>query len=1062
MISKMKNDEFANIAAGGVSTEGKGLEASKPEVFTKEVWALESAEAPYIFPPKMHTGEELYRELERQKEQYRPFMRKLAPVFETLEQRQELKEFYWREETEADRTDFPGVLEGRGEWQKVTVPHYGGPLGNAVTYYRTGFSAERNSDEGIYILFRGVDYIADVFVNGALAGSHEGFFAPFELDITKYVKAGENTLVVRVKNDFVHKRNERRRGETMYGGDKIYAATGPGYDDPQMGWHHCPPGMGIWQPVYVEVKNRCSIRDIYVRPLPEEDRAEVWMEIFKSDPGYQEIQVNLSLYGRNFRDTVFENLCYKPSTGCAVGLGDSFTEANLTATGEIERPVQLFMEKGMNYLRIPISMKGFRWWTQKVPYLYEIQAELRDREGRVLHRASQSFGMRSFYMDTEEVPRGNFYLNGEKIRLRGANTMGHEQQCVMKGDMEQLTEDILLAKICNMNFLRLTQRPVQEEVYEYCDMLGLMTQTDLPLFGVLRIPQFAEALRQAEEMEKIVRKHPCNILVSYINEPFPNAYNQPHRHLSRANLMRFFTCADEVVKMNNPERVTKHVDGDYDPPSTTLPDNHCYTMWYNGSGVDAGALHKGYWLPVKKDWNYGCGEFGTEGLDSLEMMEKYYPREWLPDAAGGEKDWTPAKIVASQSWNFHFFFYDTPHTLRGWIQASREHQAWAAKWMTEAFRRNSRIVSMAIHLFIDAFPAGWMKAIMDADRNPKPAYFAYRDALTPVMLSLRTDRMSYHPGERVSVEVWGCNDENKNYENMKICYQAEWCKENGAREWYDNTARGKMIGQGAVRTGLPLCSSAYLGSVEFEIPQEIEQEEGRGKILFTAGILTEEGVLLHYNQMALQVREDCHVAGTAGACLIGERGKAYEAARELDLKVRTRKEMQPGDVFLADDWKAFEIIEEEVLAEVLRGRKLVFLELEPGSYRIGQAVVTVKGSGMLPMHFVSTDTGHRLVENFEAFDFSNWYDKKEDRITPILDTTFTGEGFRPILQSGNTDENGEWGHAAAAAEIPMGLGRIYVCQVKLAGRMADNPAAKEFAVEMIKPENGDRKGEEEK
>lgn len=1062
MISKMKNDEFANIAAGGVSTEGKGLEASKPEVFTKEVWTLESAEAPYTFPPKMHTREELYRELERQKEQYRPFMRKLAPAFETLEQRQELKEFYWREETEADRTDFPGVLEGRGEWQKVTVPHYGGPLGNAVTYYRTGFSAERNSDEGIYLLFRGVDYIADVFVNGALAGSHEGFFAPFELDITKYVKAGENTLVVRVKNDFVHKRNERRRGETMYGGDKIYAATGPGYDDPQMGWHHCPPGMGIWQPVYVEVKNRCSIRDIYVRPLPEEDRAEVWMEIFKSDPGYQEIQVNLSLYGRNFRDTVFENLCYKPSTGCAVGLGDSFTEANLTATGEIERPVQLFMEKGMNYLRIPISMKGFRWWTQKVPYLYEIQAELRDREGRVLHRASQSFGMRSFYMDTEEVPRGNFYLNGEKIRLRGANTMGHEQQCVMKDDMEQLTEDILLAKICNMNFLRLTQRPVQKEVYEYCDMLGLMTQTDLPLFGVLRIPQFAEALRQAEEMEKIVRKHPCNILVSYINEPFPNAYNQPHRHLSRANLMRFFTCADEVVKMNNPERVTKHVDGDYDPPSTTLPDNHCYTMWYNGSGVDAGALHKGYWLPVKKDWNYGCGEFGTEGLDSLEMMEKYYPREWLPDAAGGEKDWTPAKIVASQSWNFHFFFYDTPHTLRGWIQASREHQAWAAKWMTEAFRRNSRIVSMAIHLFIDAFPAGWMKAIMDADRNPKPAYFAYRDALTPVMLSLRTDRMSYHPGERVSVEVWGCNDENKNYENMKICYQAEWCKENGAREWYDNTARGKMIGQGAVRTGLPLCSSAYLGSVEFEIPQEIEQEEGRGKILFTVGILTEEGVLLHYNQMALQVREDCHVAGTAGACLIGERGKAYEAARELDLKVRTRKEMQPGDVFLADDWKAFEIIEEEVLAEVLRGRKLVFLELEPGSYRIGQAVVTVKGSGMLPMHFVSTDTGHRLVENFEAFDFSNWYDKKEDRITPILDTTFTGEGFRPILQSGNTDENGEWGHAAAAAEIPMGLGRIYVCQVKLAGRMADNPAAKEFAVEMIKPENGDRKGEEEK
>jgi beta-galactosidase/beta-glucuronidase len=63
--------------------------------------------------------------------------------------------------------------------------------------------------------------------------------------------------------------------------------------------------------------------------------------------------------------------------------------------------------------------------------------------------------------------------------------MGHEQQCVAKEEWDQLRDDILLAKICNMNFLRITQRPVQPEVYDYCDMLGLMTQTDLPLFGVL-------------------------------------------------------------------------------------------------------------------------------------------------------------------------------------------------------------------------------------------------------------------------------------------------------------------------------------------------------------------------------------------------------------------------------------------------------------------------------------------------------------------------------------------------------------------------------------------------
>ena len=62
--------------------------------------------------------------------------------------------------------------------------------------------------------------------------------------------------------------------------------------------------------------------------------------------------------------------------------------------------------------------------------------------------------------------------------------MGFEQNDVMREDFEQLINDILLAKLCNMNFFRLTQRPVQKEVYDYCDRIGLMTQTDLPLLAL--------------------------------------------------------------------------------------------------------------------------------------------------------------------------------------------------------------------------------------------------------------------------------------------------------------------------------------------------------------------------------------------------------------------------------------------------------------------------------------------------------------------------------------------------------------------------------------------------
>ncbi|MBP3360909.1 MAG: hypothetical protein J6N52_08660 [Clostridia bacterium] len=51
-----------------------------------------------------------------------------------------------------------------------------------------------------------------------------------------------------------------------------------------------------------------------------------------------------------------------------------------------------------------------------------------------------------------------------------------------------------------------------------------------------------------------------------------------------------------------------------------------------------------------------------------------------------------------------------------------QSNAFAPQIMTEAFRRDNRMISNAIHLFIDAWPSGWMKTIMDCRRNPKPAY----------------------------------------------------------------------------------------------------------------------------------------------------------------------------------------------------------------------------------------------------------------------------------------------------------------------------------------------------
>ena len=1035
-MNKTKNDIFADIAAGGVNFKGKNLIEPKPPTLEKKYFNTEYIDEKAFFEPvkKLSTEKELEEELGKYKSIYTPFMENYAPKPESYRIKKELEEFDWRIQTKEDEADFLGVISGNGSWEKVKIPHYGEPLGVASTYYRTEFEISRQmiNTGRVFICFKGIDYVAHVFINGCFIGSHEGFFAPFEFDFTECAKVGQNTIVIKVENDFICGGNSSPdTGSMLLTGDKIYAATGVGYDDAKRGWHHCPPGMGIYQDVFVEMQPALNISDVFVRPMEDLKNAEAWIEVMNCDIYPKNSKFRISVYGRNFRETVFEGMEYEPATGIAVGMGDSFSEANLKASGKLNATIPLQMEKGRNRIIVPFNIPDAKVWELKSPWLYQINVEL-IVNGNVVDTFSRHFGMRFFKMDTVNIPKGAMHLNGRQIRLRGANTMGHEQQCVMKKEFRQLIEDILLAKICNMNFWRLTQRPVQPEVYDYCDMLGLMTQSDLPLFGVLSRNQFCEAVRQAEEMERLVRHHPCNIMVTYINEPFPNAKNKPHRNLTRPELMEFFKAADILVKLNNPDRVIKHVDGDYDPPSESLPDNHCYPGWYNGHGLDIGRLNKGYWLPVKPGWYYGCGEFGSEGLDPVSVMRKYYPKSWLPQNPEEEKNWSPNQIIGAQTGNFHYFFYETPDTLEGWVKESHKHQAFVTRIMTEAFRRDAKMATFAIHLFIDAFPSGWMKTIMDVERRPKPAYFEYRNSLEPLIVSLRSDRFKYFAGEDVLVEAWVCNDSVEVPENacLKIMVKTG----------------DKVLCASSQKANIPSCSSGFQGFTKFAAPN-VTQREG---VSILAAICDANGEVLNDTQMQVEVLPREKEEEKINAAVIGEKDAAVlKLLTDVNANVIKLHNGITPDVAIVEDFEAYKSHEEAIIKSVEDGMTLIFINLKPGEYEITGQTVKVKSCSMLPLHFVSRNTGHPVVEGFKPDDFKHWYSEKEGYITPLLKNTFTVEGFNPILTSANTNDKGEWVLALAAAEKRVGKGRIMICQVDILGRCRTNPIADRFVKRMI-------------
>ncbi len=1020
-----EQDRFAEIGARSYQTREHLLIEPKPlKIPDVDLPVNHNGDA--VFHPVMplSTKEELYEELAALREQYEPFLKDLAPGLTESRERIYLDRFGWRIETEADIKNFTGTLAGDGEWEEVSIPHYGPPLGRAVTYYHRTFDLDPDwvGNGLLYLCFEGVDYKASVFLNGSYLGSHEGFFAPFEFEISEYVLPGENTLLVKVENDFTTTGNKDERGNKITG-DKIYGATGPGYDDPELGWHHCPPAMGIYQDCYLETRSDLHIRDIFVRPLPEESLAEVWVEVNCIKPYLENISLNLDVFGQNFRDTLILGYEYLPSTVYIPGVGD-------LAKPQDWKESILSMEYGVNYLKIPLLLEEFRWWEPETPWLYQVQIRLFNEGGELKDTRKQHFGMRSFTMDTVSVPRGNMFLNGRMIRLRGANTMGHLQQCVMRGDRDQLVDDILLAKLCNMNFLRFTQRPVQEEIYEYCDKLGLLNQTDLPLFGSIRRNKFAEAVKQAEEMERLIRSHPSAVMVTYINERFPNAEGKPHRGLSTAaEYHRLFKALDQSVLLANPDRVIKAGDGDYDPPSPGLPDNHCYNLWYNGHGLSVGKMYKGYWQLVKPGWNYGCGEFGTEGLDPLDVMEKYYPEKWLPRNEEDRYRWDPSRISMAQSKRFHYMWYNTPGSIEEWIKTSQDYQAWATKFTTGAFRRDPRMVSFAIHLFIDAWPGGWMKSIMDVDRQPKKAYFAYRDALEPLMVSPRSDRWDFHGGEETAIELWISNDRND--------------VENGYRLNYQMEREGKVVFANSVPAEIPVNSSVCQGFIRYTLPEVT----ARTKYILRASLLDPGDESVHQNSFELEVFPQKKVPHSPVFIYGDTEGATAKLVEQAALPLA--RSASKAEVLLVDDYAKYLESKKKIDRMVQEGKVLIFFELPAGNFNIGASAIRVNKTEMGDYYFVSPETGHPLTEAYKPYDFRFWHNSTQGYITPLLSHTFFAPGWTEILSSGSSNWVSDRGEAMAVAEKEYGKGIIRICEVILRDHVLTNPVAYDFLLKLI-------------
>ena len=185
---------------------------------------------------------------------------------------------------------------------------------------------------------------------------------------------------------------------------------------------------------------------------------------------------------------------------------------------EVERIrlAEMYLESGASsgLLRVRTSVSNPELWSVDSPKLYRAVCSV-SRDEEVVDCEAIRFGVRS----AEFRPDEGFFLNGERVELRGCNR--HES---MPGFGRALPaclhgEDARMMKEMGLNFVRLAHYPQSPVFLDACDELGLLVYAEIATWKSVRAGSWLRsAVRQMEDLVRRDRNHPSIIIWGMGNE----------------------------------------------------------------------------------------------------------------------------------------------------------------------------------------------------------------------------------------------------------------------------------------------------------------------------------------------------------------------------------------------------------------------------------------------------------------------------------------------------------------------------------------------------------------
>lgn len=387
-----------------------------------------------------------------------------------------------------------------------------------VVWYRKRFLLE-HSGKKILLNFGAVDTRADVWLNGAYLGFHEGGYTPFSFDITEVSKAGKNELVLKAED---YNNTDKPRGKQSWKGENFAC------------WY---TGVtGIWQSVWLDFAGKTVVTKVKITPYPETLCA--LCEVFLSE--HQEVSAEIEV--RLKED------------------GPVYASSRITCRQGYGKTMFAFpdYDRGRDELL----------WTPENPNLIFLKVQAGN--GTLADTVYTYFGLRSV-----ECRNQCLSLNHDIYYQRLVLDQGYWPESLLTPPSDEaIIQDILLTKKLGFNGARKHQKIEDPRYYYWADKLGLLVWGELPSAYEFNDNAVISSAKDLIEFIERDYNHPCLTVWVPVNESW--GVRNVHTDLRQQNYCRMLTY---LIKAMDPTRLVSSNDGWEQISDTDICAIHDYALF---------------------------------------------------------------------------------------------------------------------------------------------------------------------------------------------------------------------------------------------------------------------------------------------------------------------------------------------------------------------------------------------------------------------------------------------------------------------------------------------------